>query len=77
MLPVVKTEPEQSLHHPVSYQTPGMSTEMASVEETYVDDDGYDYGGYEGGQGEGYGGYEGYGGSGLDAGVADTNKGKL
>merc|ERR1712096_345822 len=46
VLPVAKTEPEQSLHYPVPYQTPGnMSTEMASVEETYVDDDGYDYGG--------------------------------
>jgi len=71
VLPVVKTEPEQSLHYPVPYQTPGnMSTEMASVEETYVDDDGYDYGGYEGAQGEGYGG------NGLEAGVADTNKGR-
>ena len=53
-----------------------MDTQVASMEESYVEEEGYDYAGYEGeGSAAGYDGFEGYDEGGLETGVADTNKG--
>ena len=46
------------------------------MDESYVEEEGYDYAGYEReGSAEGYDGFEGYDEGGLETGVADTNKG--
>jgi len=71
-LPVVKTEPQPALYPAVSTQggfgeqaelMNTMGTEVASMEESYVEEGYDDYGGYEGqgydgGDGQGYGGHE-------------------
>eukprot|EP00090_Calanus_glacialis_P001096 TRINITY_DN10774_c0_g1_i1.p1 TRINITY_DN10774_c0_g1~~TRINITY_DN10774_c0_g1_i1.p1 ORF type:complete len:131 (+),score=36.06 TRINITY_DN10774_c0_g1_i1:36-395(+) len=47
------------------------------MDESYVEEEGYDYAGYEReGSAEGYDGFEGYDEGGLETGVADTNKGR-
>jgi len=76
----VHQQPQQVSHPPVSYATPGVEqvqvdTQVASMEEGYVEEEGYDYAGYEGeGSASGYDGFEGYDEGGLETGVADTNK---
>ena len=82
----VKTEPEhhqvQQLSHssastPVKEQVQ-VSNQVASMEENYVEEDAYDYAGYDADeQGAGYEGYDAYNSSGFEAGgLAETNKGK-
>jgi len=77
VLPVVKTEPE---HHqqppPVTHGGPLVGSVVASMDDSHVEEDGYDYGGYEGGgQEDGFGVYEGYESHEGGTSTADTNKG--
>jgi len=78
VLPVVKTEPE---HHqqppPVTHGGPLVGSVVASMDDSHVEEDGYDYGGYEGGgQEDGFGVYEGYESHEGGTSTADTNKGR-
>jgi len=76
VLSVVKTEPEHHQHTPpVTHGGPLVGSVVASMDDCHVEEDGYDYGGYEGGgQGDGFGVYEGYESHEGGTSTADTNK---